>query len=141
MSQLFVKLLSKDAKMPTRAHPTDAGCDLYSAHPYVIPPRGKCLVETEISVTIPYGYYGRCASKSGLSAKNSIEIGAGVIDQGYTGQIVLVTYNHSDVEFKINKGDKVGQLILENIAIPTIVEVKELPKTDRGDNGFGSTGH
>lgn len=140
MVQLCCKLLSKDAKLPTRSHPFDAGCDLYSAHSCLIPPHGQSHLRTDVSVVIPDGHYGRCASKSGLSANHSIEIGAGVVDQGYTGPIMVIAYNHSDTAYQVEKGDKIAQLILEKISIPKIVEVTDLPMTERGDHGFGSTG-
>lgn len=89
---------------------------------------------------MPEGTYGRVAPRSGLAWKNFIDVGAGVIDQDYRGNVGVILFNHSDVDFDVKKGDRIAQLICERIAHPNVVEVKSLSETARGEGGFGSTG-
>ena len=137
-------MLDKGAKMPTRAHDTDAGLDLYmpdmdDRYWDVIPAHGSLVIDTGVHVLIPEGYVGMIKSKSGLNVKYGIT-SEGVIDAGYTGSIVVKLYNHSDDEIAVDCGDKISQLVILPIITPTVKLVDEFPDTDRGDNGFGSTG-
>lgn len=91
-------------------------------------------------MAIPSGHYGRVAPRSGLAVKNSIDTGAGVIDEDYRGNVGVLLFNHSDVDFQINRGDRIAQLVLEKIITPTVVEVDSLDETERNTGGFGSTG-
>jgi len=125
---------------PLRVSERAAGLDLKSAYDYEIPPWGKVLVKTDLKVQIPAGYYGRIAPRSGLALHHSIAVGAGVIDEDYTGIIGILLFNHSPEAFKIHCGDRVAQLICEKICLPDLEEVSSLEKTDRGEGGFGSTG-
>lgn len=86
------------------------------------------------------GCYGRIAPRSGLAWKNHIDVGAGVIDEDYRGNIGVVLFNHSDQEFKVTKGDRIAQLICQRIDYPVLQEVTNLDNTSRGAGGFGSTG-
>ena len=97
-------------------------------------------MKTGISVAIPEGCYGRIAPRSGLAVKRFIDVGAGVIDADYRGEIGVVLFNHSDEDFVVKPGDRIAQLILEKIETPTVKEAEELPDTKRGTDGFGSTG-
>lgn len=106
----------------------------------MIPARGKAVVNTDIQIELPEGCYGRVAPRSGLAVKNCIDVGAGVIDEDYRGNVGVVMFNHSDLEFTVAKGDRIAQLICERIYYPTLEEVKSLSDTLRGDGGFGSTG-
>ena len=138
---LEVKRLSPNAILPTRATPFSAGHDLYSAEYVVVPKRGRALVKTDLSIAIPYGTYARVASRSGLSVKNGIETGAGVVDFDYRGNVGVVLHNLTDVDFVVEPGFRIAQLILEKIDMSEVVEcTDELPSTDRGANGFGSSG-
>lgn len=83
---------------------------------------------------------GRIAPRSGLAAKNFIDTGAGVIDADYRGQVKVLLFNHSDVDFVVKEHDRVAQLILERIYTPEVMEVQELEESVRGEGGFGSTG-
>lgn len=137
-------MLDKGAKMPTRAHDTDAGLDLYmpdmdDLYWDVIPAHGSLVIDTGVHVLIPEGYVGMIKSKSGLNVKYGIT-SEGVIDAGYTGSIVVKLYNHSDDEIAVDCGDKISQLVILPVITPTVKLVDEFPETDRGDNGFGSTG-
>jgi dUTP pyrophosphatase len=139
MTQLLIKKLNSNATLPTKAHETDAGYDLYASAPTSFKSSG--VVETGISVAIPPGYYGRVASRSGLSFKEDVEVGAGVVDESYRGEIKIKLYCHNPEHTVIIKqGDRVAQLIVTPYASPKISEVLKLPTSDRGEAGFGSTG-
>lgn len=111
-----------------------------SAYDYTVPAKGKELVKTDIQIEVPEGCYGRVAPRSGLAVKNFIDVGAGVIDEDYRGNVGVVLFNHSDNAFEIKKGDRIAQLICERITYPEVVEVDTLTDTVRGAGGFGSTG-
>ncbi|OAX39151.1 dUTP diphosphatase [Rhizopogon vinicolor AM-OR11-026] len=138
--QLLVKKLSDKARIPTRGSLLAAGYDLYSAEKKVIPAHGKALVDTQLSIAVPAGTYGRVAPRSGLASKFMIDTGAGVIDADYRGVIFVLLYNLSDKDFQVEEGDRIAQLILERIYTPEIMEVESLDETARGTGGWGSTG-
>lgn len=140
MSLLKVKLLSEHATVPTKGTEHAAGYDLYSAYEYVIEPRERCLVKTDIAISIPEDSYGRIASRSGLAVKHGIFIGTGTIDKDYIGNIGAVLFNFSDNPFVIKRGDRVAQLIIQKIHYADIAIVDTLDDTERGDKGYGSTG-
>lgn len=137
---LQVKKLSDKARLPTRGSAFAAGYDLYAAKQTVVPARGKVLVDTDISIAVPAGTYGRIAPRSGLASKHFIDTGAGVIDADYRGQVKVLLFNHAETDFEIKEGDRVAQLIIERIYTPDVVEVQELEESVRGAGGFGSTG-
>ncbi|GLU04421.1 hypothetical protein SLE2022_215710 [Rubroshorea leprosula] len=137
---LKVKKLSEKAVLPSRASPLSAGYDLSSATDTKVPARGKALVPTDLSISIPEGTYARVAPRSGLAWKHSIDVGAGVIDADYRGPVGVILFNHSDVDFEVKAGDRIAQLIIEKIMTPDVVEVEDLDSTVRGAGGFGSTG-
>ncbi|EHA48957.1 deoxyuridine 5'-triphosphate nucleotidohydrolase [Pyricularia oryzae 70-15] len=137
---LLIKKLSDKARLPTRGSAFAAGYDLYAAKETTIPARGKALVDTDISMAVPAGTYGRIAPRSGLAAKHFIDTGAGVIDADYRGQVKVLLFNHADADFKVEEGDRVAQLVIERIYTPEVVEVQELEESVRGAGGFGSTG-
>lgn len=132
--------LSSLAYPPTRGSERAAGTDLKSAYDYEVPARGMCLVKTDLAFEIPAGCYGRVAPRSGLAVKHSIDVGAGVIDEDYRGNVGVVLFNHSDVAFVVKRGDRIAQLICERITYPVYEEVEHLTATKRGAEGFGSTG-
>jgi dUTP pyrophosphatase len=134
-----VKKCVDDAVIPTRGSENAAGYDLYSNENCVIQPATRKLVSTGISISISNDCYGRVAPRSGLSVKG-IDVGAGVIDSDYRGLIKVLLINNSDSEVSINKNDRIAQLILEKIYTPEVEVVDDLDNTDRGENGFGSTG-
>ncbi|KAJ7095100.1 dUTPase-like protein [Mycena belliarum] len=140
VSNLLVKRLSEKARLPTRGSPLSAGYDLYSAEKKIIPARGKALVDTQISIAVPAGTYGRVAPRSGLASKFMIDTGAGVIDADYRGVVFVLLFNLSDKDFQVEEGDRVAQLIIERIHTPEVLEVEDLDETLRGAGGFGSTG-
>ncbi|KAL5242904.1 hypothetical protein ACI65C_010314 [Semiaphis heraclei] len=132
--------LTEHGFAPIRGTDYSAGYDLKSAYSYVVKAHGKELIKTDIQIKVPQGTYGRIAPRSGLAWKNFIDVGAGVIDSDYRGNVGVLLYNHSDDDFIVNKGDRVAQLICEKIVCPEVVELETLDDTDRGEGGFGSTG-
>lgn len=135
----FAKLTDK-AYAPMKGSKSAAGYDLRSAYEYVVPARGKELVKTDLQVEVPDGSYGRIAPRSGLAWKNSIDVGAGVIDADYRGNVGVILFNHGNEDFKVAPGDRIAQLVCEKIAYPELQELDSLDNTDRGEGGFGSTG-
>ena len=134
-------LLDEDAKMPTRAHSTDAGLDLYAREDKLIKPFcGSATFDTGVHIGFEPGTYGKIESKSGLNCKNGVVSCGGVIDESYTGSIVVKLYNLSQEEYYVHKGDKIAQLVIMAYHAPEMVEVDHLDDTDRGCSGFGSTG-
>lgn len=140
LANLLVKRHSEKAKIPTRGSALSAGYDLYSAEAKTIPPHGKALIDTQISIAVPAGHYGRVAPRSGLASKFMIDTGAGVIDADYRGIVFVLLFNLSDQPFEVSEGDRIAQLIIEKIHTPEIIEVQDLDETLRGAGGFGSTG-
>lgn len=137
---LRVKRLTKHAVLPVRGSELAAGYDLAAAHALIIPAHGKGIVKTDLAMEIPVGLYGRVAPRSGMSWKKHTDVGAGVIDSDYRGAVGVILFNHANEELKIERGDRIAQLILERIAYADVKEVSELDDTDRGVGGFGSTG-
>ena len=125
---------------PTRAHETDAGLDLYSPVTVYVPARGNAVIDTKVHIELPHGTYGKIESKSGLNVNFGIVSCGGVIDEGYTGSIAVKLYNLTDTDYIVHHGSKIAQLIVQPCLYEK-VEIGEINKdTERGDNGFGSTG-
>lgn len=137
---LQIKLLSERATLPRAGSELAAGLDLCAAEDKVIPPQGRALIATDLSIACPAGTYARIAPRSGLALKHGIDVGAGVIDADYRGPVGVILFNWGKDEFVVKQGDRIAQLILEQIVLPEIVEVNELSDTVRGAGGFGSTG-
>ncbi|CAB1339151.1 unnamed protein product [Coregonus sp. 'balchen'] len=132
--------LSEHATAPTRGSAKAAGYDLFSAYDYSIGPMDKAIVKTDIQIAVPSGCYGRVAPRSGLAAKHFIDVGAGVVDEDYRGNVGVVLFNFSKETFEVKRGDRVAQLVCERICYPDLQELKTLDETERGSGGFGSTG-
>lgn len=131
--------LDQGSVMPSRAHEHDAGLDLYAAETAYIAPHSWVAVSTGVHAEIPRGFVGLLTSKSGLMAKHGLTC-RGTIDAGYTGTIKAVIFNHSDQVYKVTAGDKVTQMVIMPIITPELELVEELERTERGTQGFGSTG-
>lgn len=141
--------LDSGATMPTRAHETDAGLDLYSMEDKIILPSNICdsvyvdcgeTFDTGVHIAFDRGTYGKIESKSGLNVNHSVVSCGGVIDEGYTGSIKVKLYNFGTKPYPVHAGDKIAQLIVQNYLTPELELVDDLDDTERGDNGFGSTG-
>merc|ERR550537_891484 len=128
---MHVKRLRSEAIMPVRGSAQAAGFDLAAAEGTVIPARSHGLVKTGLSIAIPWGTYARIAARSGLAVRRQIDVGAGVVDYDYRGEVGVVLFNHGDEVFGVKPGDRVAQLILEKIAMSDCVEVDDLDKTVR----------
>ena len=140
--ELEVKIkvvLDDGAYMPQKAHKEDAGFDLRTPKDVIVFPESSATIDTGVHIEIPFGYVGFLKSKSGLNVKNGI-VSEGVIDCGYTGSIVAKLYNNSDNAKTFKAGDKITQLVILPTPDAELIQVDELNETERGDNGFGSTG-
>lgn len=135
----FVKLLDPSAKIPTKSYPDDAGYDLEAIRDTVIPARGVSEVETGIAIELPKYFYAEIHSRSGLRRKG-IFVPTGIIDQNYRGDLRVIVYNFTDNDYIVKKGDRIAQLIIRPQVYCTLKEVDQLSPSDRGENGFGSTG-
>ena len=143
MIRLAVKRLDAGLPLPAYARVADAGLDLYAARGVTIAPGERALVETGLAVAIPQGFAGLILPRSGLALREGLGIlnAPGLIDAGYRGEIKVLLVNHDrQTTVTIERGDRVGQLVVQPIARAELVEVEELPDTDRGPAGFGSTG-
>ena len=132
-------VLDKGAFAPTRAYKTDAGLDIYSMEDKTVPLGGSAVFDTGVHIELPEGTVGFLKSKSGLNVRYGI-ISEGVIDMGYTGSIKVKLYNLSQEHYHVKRGDKISQLVILPILTPDVEVVDELGTSDRGDNGFGSSG-
>jgi dUTP pyrophosphatase len=137
---LRFKQLDERATLPARGSSFAAGLDICSIEDLVIEPRHRATARTGLAVAIPHGFYGRVAPRSGLAAKQGLDVLAGVIDSDYRGELCCVLYNTSDVAIELPAGSKICQLIVEKIITPTAAWVNDLDETARGAGGFGSTG-
>lgn len=158
--------LDENAKMPQKAHSSDAGYDLFAPYDFDVPAAdiyptnrplyitdgdvvgfqptqnariGSAVIDTGVHMQIPFGYVGMIKSKSGLNAKHGL-IAEGVVDSDYTGSIVVKIYNLSNEDYHFKKGDKITQIVVMPTPQTDLVEVSELDETERGYGGFGSSG-
>ena len=143
--KLQIKKLVENAFIPTYGSDYAAGLDICSCVEIVVPAHRRALVSTGLAIMWTgeneKEYYMRIAPRSGLSVKNSIDIGAGVIDWDYRGEVKICLCNNSNIDFLVRPGDRIAQLILEKInRFETIEQVDLLDTTNRGSGGFGSTG-
>lgn len=132
-------MLDSTALMPKRGHATDAGLDLLSPLDTVVPAKGCTSIDTGVHIELPPNTAGFLKSKSRLNVLYGIT-SEGVIDVGYTGSVLCKLYNHSNIDYKITRGDKITQLVVMKIDIPELNVVDEFKETERGNGGFGSTG-
>lgn len=150
MNTLRVKRLTPTATLPTRATEGDAGLDLYASERANVWQGEVTRVRTGIAVEIPHGYVGLVHPRSGLAAKHGITVvnAPGTIDAGYRGELIVLlstlenVYNVKDTiyGFQVEQGDRIAQLVIQRVELPTIEEVEELSDTARGVGGFGSSG-
>ena len=138
--KIQIKKLNPEAKMPKYSLAGDAGMDLYSAEDLILKPGEKASVKTGIAIKIPEGYVALFWDKSGISHKFGIKTLGGVIDSNYTGEYIIGLINLGKEDYKIEKGQKIAQVLFQKVETPEIEEVQELEDTNRGANGFGSTG-
>jgi dUTP pyrophosphatase len=140
--ELQVRLLHPQAQIPRRAHPGDAGSDLFSVEEVVIPVGERRAVGTGIALAIPRGYGGFVQPRSGLAFKHGIMLtnSPGLIDAGYRGELRVSLYNSGTEAFVVAVGERIAQLVIQRVEEPDFVVVDELSESSRGDGGFGSSG-
>ncbi len=139
-SPLSFKKLDGRAILPSRGSIAAAGLDLYAIEEVTILAGERSLARTGLAVAIPEGYYGRLAPRSGLATKHGLDTLAGVIDADYRGEIGCLLHNNGRETIHLPAGSKICQLIIERIITPTAVWADEIDETERGSDGFGSTG-
>jgi len=135
--------LDPDAKLPTPAHPGDAGLDLASTIEIEVPAGERAMIPTGVAVAIPEGYAGLVLPRSGLASREGLTLSnsPGLIDSGYRGELTCAVVNlDRDRSVKISRGQRIAQLLIVPVAAVDPVWVEELPPSERGEGGFGSTG-
>jgi len=154
MLEIEIKLLNDHAKIPTKSYEYDAGWDLYSSENCTVRSGQRNIIKTGISIAIPQGWVGLIWPRSGLSVKSGIDVLAGVIDCSYRGEIMVCLYNtsstfptymHKEGMYKTNDlhiktGDRIAQVLFQEVPRVVFKHVSELDSTGRGDGGFGSSG-
>ncbi|HVE76676.1 MAG TPA: dUTP diphosphatase [Actinomycetota bacterium] len=141
--EVAVKRLDPEVPLPRYAHDGDAGLDLFASEDVRLGPGQRAMVSTGIAVAIPAGHAGYVQPRSGLAAKHGIGLlnSPGLIDSGYRGEIKVILINlDSDSPVEIRKGDRIAQLVVLAVPQVMVIEASELPDSDRGEGGFGSTG-
>ena len=134
---LRVLKLSEFAILPERATPRSAGLDLFSPRDRIVRSNETIRIDLDLQIDIPFGYYGKLESKSGLAFDHSIHVCAGIIDEDYTGNISVVLYNLGRLHHCIKRGDAIAQMIIQPCICPMLMEVVELPQGPRTE-GFGA---
>lgn len=137
--KLFVKKMHPDATLPTRAHPDDAGLDLYALEDGVLPSGGGLVARTGIAIALPEQTVGLVADRSSM-AKRGVKTSGGVIDAGYRGEIHIVLRNITPEVIRFTRGERIAQLLILPCLTPAVYESQDLGETHRGAKGFGSTG-
>lgn len=140
MISLPIERLTPEAKLPTYAHATDAGMDLYASETVTVLPGERVQVKTGIAMAIPSGYVGLIWDKSGLSHRHGLKVLGGVIDAGYRGEILIGLINVGMEPHTFAAGEKVAQMLIQVVVTPVLTEVASLDVTTRGAQGFGSSG-
>ena len=148
MRNLEVKILDSGFGLPLPKYETEgaAGLDLFAATKedtkIIIPPRKAEMIPTGIAISVPPGYEAQIRPRSGLAAKNGITVlnSPGTIDSDYRGEILVMLINHSNKDFEILRGMRIAQMVISKIEQFNLISVDELDTTDRGKDGFGSTG-
>lgn len=140
MLELKVEKIIAGARLPERAHQSDAGWDLFSAEEVVVPAGDRVTIATGLRIAIPQTCVGLIWDKSGLASNHGLTVLAGVIDAGYRGELKIVVANLSRTDYLFHRGDKVAQLLVHDLSPVELVEVKIDDETTRGQQGFGSSG-
>jgi len=140
MSKILIQKLTPDAIVPSYAQAGDIGMDISSNVDVIIPAKSRIIVSTGFAMALPDGYAGLIWDRSGMSAKHGITTMGGVIDPNYRGEWCVILYNTTDQDYQIHKGDRIAQVIIQRVDQMPCEVVAKLPATNRGANGFGSSG-
>jgi dUTP pyrophosphatase len=140
---VLIQRLDAGLPLPARAHPGDAGVDLFAAHRVTLAPGERAVVPTGVAIAVPDGYAAFLHPRSGLAARHGVTLvnAPGTVDAGYRGE-VKVTLINTDLRLPVSfeRGDRIAQLVVQRVATPMFHEVQSLPGSARGTGGFGSTG-
>lgn len=140
---VLIHRLDPDLPLPTYAHPGDAGLDLYARAEVDLPPGGRAMVPTGIAIALPSGYAAFIHPRSGLAARTGVTVlnAPGTVDAGYRGEInVILSNTDPQARAHLERGDRIAQLVIQQVETARLIEAQRLPGTARGDGGFGSTG-
>ena len=144
MVKVLIKKLFPEVKLPSYKTPGASGMDLmaFIKSSIIVKPQTSCLIPTGLSMAFSVNYEVQIRPRSGLAAKKNISVlnTPGTIDSDYRGEIKVIIYNHSNIDFIVNNNDRIAQMILTPVIKMELQEVSELPQTIRGTGGFGSTG-
>lgn len=140
--RLVVHRLDPALPLPAYARPGDAGLDLRAAGPVTLAPGARALVPTGIAVAIPDGYAGFVLPRSGLALRDGVTVlnAPGLIDAGYRGEVKVLLVNHDTRPVALARGERIAQLVVQRVERAELAEADDLPRSDRGAGGFGSTG-
>lgn len=141
--EVLIRRLDQGLPLPSRAHPGDAGADLYAASDVELAPGQRALVPTGVAIALPDGFAAFVHPRSGLAARHGLTLvnAPGTVDAGYRGEIRVTLLNtDADHDVRLQRGDRIAQLVIQRVAYPDFCEVQTLPGSARGEDGFGSTG-
>jgi dUTP pyrophosphatase len=143
VTELPIRRLHEGAVLPSRAYEGDAGIDLAASEPAELAAGSRATVGTGLAIAIPDGHAGLVLPRSGLAAKHGIGVlnAPGLIDSGYRGEVRVVLYNPGRETFRVEPGMRIAQLVLVAVENVRLIEVDELPESERGERGFGSSRH
>jgi dUTP pyrophosphatase len=142
VTELPIRRRHDGAVLPTRAYPGDAGLDLSAVESAVLEPGERATVGTGLAIALPDGYAGLVLPRSGLASRHGIGVlnAPGLIDAGYRGEVRVILHNHGSETFRVDRGMRIAQLVVIAVADVRLVEVEELPNSERGEGGYGSSG-
>jgi dUTP pyrophosphatase len=141
--QVLIRRLDPDLPLPRRAHPGDAGSDLFIVADTELGPGQRAVVGTGVAIALPDGYAAFVHPRSGLAAEHGVTIvnAPGTVDAGYRGEIKVIVLNtDGQRSVRLHRGDRIAQLVIQRVETPVFCEVDTLPGSHRGDGGHGSTG-
>ena len=140
--ELKIKLINKDALLPHRANPGDAGLDVFSTEEKWIKSGETALINTGLVLELPTGTEAQIRPRSGLALKHSVTVlnSPGTIDEGYRGELKIILINHGKEDFKVEKHMRIAQMVIAPVAMVSITQAEEVTCSDRGSGGFGSSG-
>lgn len=141
MIKVGFKKLTNDAILPVKAHDTDSGFDLFANENVIIQPGETRVISTGIAIRLPKGYEAQVRPRSGVTSKTKLRVQLGTIDNSYVGEIGVIVDNIATFEQAYPKGFKLAQLVIQKLPQIEAYEIEELPNTERGSNGFGSSGY
>lgn len=143
MVEVLIRRLDPDVPLPTYAHPGDAGADLVTTVDVSLKPGERAVVPTGVSLALPDGYVALVHPRSGLAAQHGVSVvnAPGTIDAGYRGEIMVILVNLDPNEtVRLSRGDRIAQVVFQQVERASFIEVERLPGSDRGAGGHGSTG-